>query len=113
MQIKYNIMKKIKTTSRLFELVLGLAGSFLCIISGSLILLIESGGSQGNSFLAILAIIGAFLGFASSFYVNRNIEYAGMGYIASAVLVLLGTPHYVKLASVLLLIAGISALFRK
>ena len=106
-------MKKIKSTSRLFEQIVGILGSFLCIISGSFILLIESGGTQGNSFLAIAAIVGAFLGFVSSYYVTDHPEDAGVGFLIAAVLVLIGTPHYVKLASILLLIAGVSALFRK
>ena len=88
-------------------------GSFLCIISGSFILLIESGGAQGNSFLAILAIVGAFIGFISSYYVNKSLEGAGVGFIIAAMLVLIGTPDLAKFCSILLLIAGISALFRK
>ncbi len=67
-------MKRIKTISRLFEQICGVLGSFLCLTSGSFILLIESGGAQGNSFLAILAIIGAFIGFISSYYVNKSSE---------------------------------------
>lgn len=113
MHIKYNIMKRIKTTSRLFEQICGVLGSLLCLISGSFILLIESGGTQGNSFLAILAIIGAFLGFISSYYVNRHLESAGVGFMIAAILVLIGTPDLAKLCSMLLLIAGMSALFRK
>ena len=110
---KYCNMKRIKTISRLFEQICGVWGSFLCIISGSFILLIESGGAQGNSFLAILAIVGAFIGFISSYYVNKSSEGAGVGFIVAAILVLIGTPHLAKLCSILLLIAGISALFRK
>ena len=107
-------MKRIKTISRLFEQICGVLGSFLCLTSGSFILLIESGGAQGNSFLAILAIIGAFIGFISSYYVNKSSESAGVGFIVAAILVLIGTPHLAKLCSILLLIAGIlSALFRK
>ena len=66
-------MKRIKTTSRLFEQICGVLGSLLCLISGSFILLIESGGTQGNSFLAMLAIVGAFIGFISSFYVSTAV----------------------------------------
>ena len=105
---KYCNMKRIKTISRLFEQICGVLGSFLCIISGSFILLIESGGAQGNSFLAILAIVGAFIGFISSYYVNKSSEGAGVGFIVAAILVLIGTPHLAKLCSILLLIAGIS-----
>lgn len=106
-------MKRIKTTSRLFEQIFGVLGSFLCLISGSFILLIESGGAQGNSFLAILAIVGAFIGFISSYYVNKSLEAAGLGFMIAAILVLIGTPSLAKLCSMLLLIAGLSALFRK
>lgn len=106
-------MKRIKSTSRLFEQILGLIGSFLSIISGSFILFIESGGHQGNSTVAILAIIGSFLGFISSFYVNRDIEAAGVGFIIAAILILMGTPRLGIFGSLIILIAGISALFRK
>ena len=106
-------MRKIRTTSRLFEQILGILGSFLCLISGSFILLIESGGAQGNSFLALSAIVGAFIGFISSYYVNEHVEAAGIGFMVAAILVLIGTPHLVKLCTMLLLIAGLSALFRK
>ena len=51
-------MKKIKSTSRTFEQILGVLGSFISIISGSFIIFIESGGMQGNSFIAVLSIIG-------------------------------------------------------
>jgi len=110
---KYNSKKIIKTTSRLFEQILGIVGSVLAVLSGSLFLFLESWGMQGNSFIAILSIIGAILGFISSFYVSRDNEYAGVGFIASAVLILISTSHLGILSSILLLIAGISALFRK
>lgn len=106
-------MKKIRTTSRLFEQVLGILGSFLCLISGSFLLLIETGGSEGYSFLGLLAIIGAFIGFISSYYVSKHVEAAGIGFVLAAILVLIGTPHLAKFCSIALLIAGISALFRK
>lgn len=106
-------MRKIKTTSRLFEQILGIIGSFLAIISGSLLLFIESGGHQGNSFIAMLSIVGALLGIVSSFYVGRDAEYAGVAFVASAVFILVGTDNLGIFGSILLLIAGISALFRK
>ena len=106
-------MKRIKSISRLFEQILGFVGSFLSIISGSFILFIESGGHQGNSTVAVLAIIGSLLGFFSTFYVNRDIEAAGIGFIIAAILILIGTPRLGILGSALILVAGISALFRK
>ena len=78
-------MRKIRTTSRLFEQILGVLGSFLCLISGSI----------------------------SSYYVNKHVEAAGIGFVLAAILVLIGTPHLAKICSIVLLIAGISALFRK
>lgn len=106
-------MKKIKSTSRTFEQILGVLGSFISIISGSFIIFIESGGMQGNSFIAVLSIIGAILGFISAFYVDKDLEFAGVGFIVAAILVLMGTPRLGILGSVLILIAGMSALFRK
>ncbi|SDA72976.1 hypothetical protein [Methanobrevibacter millerae] len=106
-------MKKIKSTSRTFEQILGVLGSFISIISGSFIIFIESGGMQGNSFIAVLSIIGAILGFISVFYVDKDLEFAGVGFIVAAILVLMGTPRLGILGSVLILIAGMSALFRK
>ncbi len=106
-------MRKVRTTSRLFEQVCGVLGSFLCLISGSFILLIQSGGAEGNSFLAILAIVGAFIGFISAYCANKHLEAAGVGFMVAAILVLIGTPHLVKLCTLLLLIAGLSSLFRK
>ena len=49
----------------------------------------------------------------ASFYVNKDAEYAGVGFIASTIFVLLGTHHLGILGSIMLLIAGGSALFRK
>lgn len=106
-------MKRIKTTSRLFEQVLGVVGSLLSLFSGSFFLLIGNLGLLGNSFTGTLAIIGAFLGFLSSFYVNKDLDYAGVGFIASAVLIFLGVSDWGFIGSVLLLFAGISALFRE
>ena len=106
-------MNKIKSTSRTFEQILGVLGSFISIISGSFIIFIESGGMQGNSFIAVLSIIGAILGFISAFYVDKDLEFAGVGFIVAAILVLMGTPRLGILGSVLILIAGMSALFRK
>lgn len=106
-------MKRVKTTSRLFEQILGVAGSVISIISGSFILFIQSGGLQGNSEIAILAIIGSLLGFLSAVYINKDLEYSGVGFILSAMLILIGSPKLGIIGSVLILIAGISALFRK
>lgn len=106
-------MKKIKSTSRTFEQILGVLGSFISIISGSFIMFLQSGGLQGNSFIAVLSIIGALLGFASAFYVDKDLEFAGVGFIVAAILVLMGTPRLGILGSLLILVAGMSALFRK
>lgn len=106
-------MKRIKSTSRLFEVILGCFGSFIAILSSSLFLFLESGGREGNSFLAIIAIIGSVLGFLSSMYVVKNSENSGVGFIIASLFVIVGSPHLGVFGSIFLVIAGISALFRK
>lgn len=113
MQFKYNIMRRIKTTSRLFEVILGCFGSFIAIISSSFLLFLQSGGKEGNSFLAILAIIGSILGFISSIYVSKNSENAGVGFIIASLFVTVGSPHLGVIGSIFMVAAGISSLFRK
>ena len=106
-------MKRRKTTSRLFEQILGVTGSFLGLMSGSYIFLIPTQGFLISSSLATMAILGSFLGFLSSFYINKDLEYCGVGFIISAMLMLIATPEYGIFGSILVLGAGISALFRK
>lgn len=106
-------MRRIKTTSRVFEIILGCFGSFIAIISGSFFLFLESGGTQGNSFLAIIAIIGSILGFISSIYVVKDRENAGVGFIIASLFVIIGSPHLGVIGSMFMVLAGISALFRK
>ena len=106
-------MRRKKTTSRLFEQILGVIGSFLGLMSGSSLFLIQTQWFLITSTMASLAIIGSFLGFLSAFYVNRDLEYCGVGFLVSAMLLLVTTRHLGAVGSVFLLIAGISALFRK
>ena len=106
-------MRRIKTTSRVFEQILSIIGSVVSLINGSLVIFIESGGHLGHSFIAIISILGAVLGFISSFYVTKDSESAGVGFIIAAILILMSVPHWGIVASVILLTAGISTLFRK
>lgn len=99
--------------SRLFEQILGIIGSIISLVNGSLFILIESGGHLGHSFIGIVSIIGAILGFVSSFYITRDSESAGVGFIIAAILILMSVPHWGIVSSLILLIAGISTLFRK
>ena len=106
-------MKRLRVTSRLFEQILGSSASLLSIIMALFVIFVESGARVGNSFIAVLTIAGSLLGFLSTFYIQRDLEYAGMGFIIAAMLILIGVPRFGFILSVMLLIAGISCLFRK
>ena len=106
-------MKKLKSTSRLFEKIFGIVASLISLVNGSFFIFLESGGHAGNSFIALVSIVGAILGFVSSFYIDRDLEFAGVGFIIAAILILMSVPHWGIVSSVIFLIVGISALFRK
>ena len=52
-------------------------------------------------------------GIASSYYVKVNAEIAGVGFIIATMFVIVGSAYINVLSAIFLLIAGISALFRK
>jgi len=89
-------MQRRKSVSRIFELIVGGLGALISLVSSSFILLIGSFGFGATSFLGLIATdVGGFL------------------FIVSAILVLLGSTFFGVLGAVLLLVAGMSALFRK
>ena len=107
-------MKRTKTISRNFEVIMGIIGSIIGIFSGSfLILFIERLGQNHAHFLAIVAIAASVLGLASTYYVRKNPEIAGVGFIIATMFVIVGSEYINALSAIFLLIAGISALFRK
>ena len=106
-------MKRTRKVSRTFEMILGLIGSVIGMLSGSFLLFLESFGQIHTSFLGLVAIIASLLGLASSYYVRKNSELAGIGFIIATMFVIVGSAHINIISALFLLAAGISALFRK
>lgn len=106
-------MKRTKIVSRNFEMAMGLIGSVIGICSGSFLIFLESFGQLPNSFFGILAIVASLLGLFSVYYVRKNTEIAGVGFIIATMFVILGSAHINVISGIFLLIAGVSALFRK
>ncbi|MBQ7929323.1 MAG: hypothetical protein IJ287_11365 [Methanobrevibacter sp.] len=106
-------MKRTRTVSRNFEMVMGLIGSIIGIFSGSFLIFIENLGNVHTPFLGVVAIIASILGIISSYYVRTKEEAAGVGFIIATMFVIVGSAHINILSALFLLIAGISTLFRK
>ena len=106
-------MKRTRTVSRTFEMVMGIIGSIIGIFSGSFLIFIESFGQVHTPFLGMVAIIASILGIISSYHVRTNEEVAGVGFIIATMFVIVGSAYINVLSAIFLLIAGISALFRK
>lgn len=106
-------MKRTRTVSRTFEMIFGIIGSIIGIFSGSFLIFLESIGQVHTPFLGVVAIMASFLGIASSYYVNKNNEIAGVGFIVATMFVIVGSDYINIISAIFLLIAGISALFRK
>ncbi|WP_406537232.1 hypothetical protein [Methanobrevibacter sp.] len=106
-------MKRTTTISRTFEMVFGIAGSVIGIFSGSFLIVLENLGHVHTPFLGCVAILASILGILSSYYVNKNAEVAGVGFIIATMFVIVGSAYINILSASFLLIAGISALFRK
>ena len=105
-------MKRTKTINRNFEMIMGIIGSAMGLCSGSALIFIESLGHAHTPFLGIVAIIGSILGFVSSFYVRKNENAAGVGFVIATMFVIVGADHTNILSAIFLLIAGVSTLFR-
>ena len=106
-------MKRIRTVSRTFETVMGLIGSVIGIFSGSFLIFLEQFGQTHAPFLGLVAIIASILGLASTYYVKKDAELAGVGFIVATMFVIIGSDYINVISAVFLMIAGASALFRK
>lgn len=106
-------MKRTRTVSRTFEMIMGIIGSIIGIFSGSFLIFLENVGQAHTPFLGLVAIIASVLGLASTYYVSKNSEIAGIGFIISTMFVIVGSAYINVLSAIFLLIAGVSALFRK
>lgn len=106
-------MKRTRTVTRTFEMVMGLIGSVIGIFSGSFLLFLESLGHVHTPFLGLVAIIASILGIISSYYLKTNEEIAGVGFIIATMFVIIGSDYINVISAIFLLIAGVSSLFRK
>ncbi|WP_298521325.1 hypothetical protein [uncultured Methanobrevibacter sp.] len=106
-------MKRTRTVTRNFEMAMGLIGSVIGVFSGSFLIFLEHIGQAHAPFLGIVAIIASVLGFASSYYVKKNHELAGVGFIVATMFVIIGSDYINILSALFLMLAGVSALFRK
>ena len=106
-------MKRTKIVSRTFEMIMGLIGSIIGIFSGSFLIFLESVEAFHTPFLGMIAILASILGLASTYYVRKKPEIAGIGFIIATMFVILGSDYINVISAIFLLIAGASALFRK
>ncbi|MBR4448326.1 hypothetical protein [Methanobrevibacter sp.] len=106
-------MKRTKIVSRTFEVIMGVIGSIIGIFSGSFLIFLESVGISHTPFLGLIAIIASILGLVSTYYVRKKPEIAGVGFIIATMFVIVGSEYINVISAIFLLIAGISALFRK
>lgn len=106
-------MKRTKTISRTFEIIMGLAGSLVGIFTGSFLIFLQHFGQASTPFLGWIAIIASILGLASTYYVNKNAEIAGVGFIIATLFVVISSAYINVFSAIFLMIAGVSALFRK
>lgn len=106
-------MKRTRTVSRNFETVMGVIGSIIGIFSGSFLIFLEHFGQAHTPFLGFIAILASILGIVSSYYVRTNAEMAGVGFIIATMFVIIGSDYINVISAIFLLIAGVSALFRK
>ena len=100
-------MKRTRIVSRHFEMLMGIIGSVIGIFSGSFLIFLEHLGQAHTPFLGVVAII------VSSYYVTKNEEIAGIGFIIATMFVIVGSEYINVLSAIFLLVAGISSLFRK
>lgn len=106
-------MKPTTIVSRNFEMLMGLVGSVVGIFSGSFLIFVGNITTSNTPFLGIVAIIASILGLFSTYYVQKNSEIAGIGFVIATMFVIVGSDYINVLSAVFLLIAGVSSLFRK
>ena len=78
-----------------------------------ILIFLENYGQVHISFLGFVAILASILGLVSSFYLRRNEEAAGIGFLIATMFVIVGADHINVISALFLLSAGILTLFRK
>ena len=105
-------MKRTKIISRNFEMLMGIIGSVVGIFSGSFLIILEDIGNANAPFLGLVAIAASILGIFSTYYVRKDNQLAGIGFIIATMFVIVGSAYINVLSAIFLLVAGISTLFR-
>ncbi len=105
-------MKRTKIISRNFEMTMGIIGSVVGIFSGSFLIILKDIGNANAPFLGLIAIAASILGIFSTYYVRKDHQMAGIGFIIATMFVIVGSAYINVLSAIFLLVAGISALFR-
>ena len=106
-------MKPVRKVSRNFEMLLGIVGSTIGLFSVLHLIFVDSYEPLNITFLGIAAIFGSLLGYASTFYLNKDEDYAGIGFIIATILIIIGSCYVNVFGALFLLVAGLSTLFRK
>ena len=106
-------MRRIRIISRNFEMIMGAIGSIIGIFSGSFLIFLESVGPSHAPFLGIVAILASILGLASTYYVQKDSNIAGIGFVIATMFVIVGSDYINVISAIFLLVAGVSSLFRK
>ena len=93
-------------TSRTIELVLGIIGGIFGLIGGviGLIFVPELGFS---------AILASIVGIVGAIYVTKNPKWGGIILIMSSIWLLISISYFGALGFILILLAGLVAIFRK
>ena len=99
-------------------MIMGIIGSVIGIFSGSFLIFLKSVGPAHTPpahtpFLGLIAILASVLGLASTYYVRKNPDMAGIGFVIATMFVIVGSDYINVISAVFLLAAGVSALFRK
>ncbi len=106
-------MRYTETTSRTLELLLVIVGGFISLIA-SLYLIFGGILTDGVEIgLSVISIIGSLLAIYLVFYIEKYEEKVGPLLIIATIMILFGFSAWDILGAILVLIAGISVMFRK
>ena len=94
-------------------MIMGILGSVIGIFSGSFLIFLKSVGPAHAPFLGLVAILASALGLVSTYYVQKKPDIAGIGFVIATMFVIVGSDYINVISAIFLLVAGVSALFRK
>ena len=94
-------------------MIMGIIGSVIGIFSGSFLIFLKSVGPAHAPFLGLVAILASALGLVSTYYVQKKPDIAGIGFVIATMFVIVGSDYINVISAIFLLVADVSALFRK